>query len=182
MIGGDRQNATTHPLIRAERPEDHKAIARVVEAAFGRPSEARLVELVRASEHYVPELALVAEDGGAIRGHVMFSYCWLNGEGAPRRVLCMAPVSVEPPYQRNGIGGKLIEEGLHIADARGEPLVHVLGHAAYYPRFGFRSARSLGIEPPDPSIPDGVFMAKPLAGYHPAVRGRIEYPPAFQET
>ncbi|MEX2245201.1 MAG: N-acetyltransferase [Dehalococcoidia bacterium] len=131
--------------IRPEHPADFAAIARVVEAAFGRPNEARLVELNRATEHYVPE------DGGAIRGHVMFSYCWLHAEDGTGRVPCMAPVSVDPPFQREGIGGRLIEEGLHI----GEPLVHVLGHAACYPRLGFRSARSLRIEPPDPSISDG---------------------------
>jgi len=108
----------------------------------------------------------------------MFSYCWLHGE-TDHRALALAPVSVTPERQNDGIGSALIEEGLRRADAMGEPLVIVLGHPAYYPRFGFKPARSLGILPPDDALPDEAFMVRRLSRYDPTIRGRVEYPEAF---
>jgi putative acetyltransferase len=88
-------------------------------------------------------------------------------------------MSVAPDRQRTGIGSALVNEALRRADERGEPLVLVLGHPGYYPRFGFGRASTLGITPPDPEIRDEVFMAIPLRAYDPALRGRVTFPPAF---
>lgn len=167
--------------IREEAESDYARIAEVVEAAFGRPNEARLVELIRASEHYVPELALVAVADGEVIGHVMFSYATLRG-AEERRVLCMAPVSVAPAWQSKGVGGALVRQGLARCEVRGEPLVHVLGHPGYYPRFGFERSRPHGIEPADERTPDGATMLLKLSAYDARYRGRIVYPPAFEVT
>jgi len=167
-------------LIRPERPADYDAIARVTAAAFERENEARLVELVRASGNYVPELSLVADDGEIV-GHTMLSYARLTGDEA-YDVLVLAPVSVTPERQQQGIGSALIERAIELADARGAPLVQLLGHPSYYPRFGFEPARAHGIEPPDPRIPDAAFMVRKLSSYHPRYRGRLTYPPAFDVT
>jgi putative acetyltransferase len=164
-------------LYRAETPSDRKAIAEVTTAAFGKEREARIVDAIRASDRFVPELSLVAEADGQLIGHVMLSYVDLG----PRRVLELGPMSVHPRNQRSGVGGKLIREALRRAEERGEPLVLVLGHPTYYPRFGFRPASMLGIEAPDPSLPDEVFMALPLKAYDPSLRGRVVLPPAFAE-
>jgi putative acetyltransferase len=168
-------------LIRQEGPDDYQAIDDVVAKAFGRPNEAELVRLLRESEYYVPELSLVAEDGGEIVGHIMLSYADLDGDGPPR-ILSLAPLAVKPGRQRDGIGIALTRTALDAADERGEPLVIVLGHADYYPRFGFETARRHGIEPPDPNIPDEVFMVARLRAYDPRIRGRAVYPPAFDVT
>jgi putative acetyltransferase len=162
-------------IVRSETVDDHGAIRAVVEAAM-RAEEARLVDLLRDSVHYVPDLALVAEEDGEILGFVMISYAALGDD----RVLSLAPVAVAPSRQREGIGTALIEEALRRADAMAEPLVIVLGHASYYPRFGFEPARRHGIEPPD-GVPDDVFMVKRLRSYGPAYRGRVVYPPAFDD-
>ena len=69
-----------------------------------------------------------------------------------------------------------VRKALRLADKRGEPLVVVLGHPTYYPRFGFRPASSLGIEPPDPSMPDEAFMVVPLGAYDSTLRGRVTFP------
>jgi len=167
--------------IREEREDDYARIAEVVDAAFGRPNEARLVEAIRASDAYVPELALVAEADDEVVGHVMFSYVTLQGD-EERRVLCMAPVSVAPAWQSRGAGGAVIREGVARCDARGEPLVHVLGHPGYYPRFGFERARPLGIEPADERTPDAASMVIKLLAYDARYRGRIVYPPTFDVT
>jgi putative acetyltransferase len=163
--------------IRAETAADYAAIAEVTAAAFGQPDEADLVEAIRASDEYVPELTLVAEKDGRIVGHVMFSYSAL--EGSDTGLLQLSPLSVAPERQGSGIGSALTREALRLADECGEPLVLVLGHPSYYPRFGFRPASSLGLEAPNPEWPDEAFMAVPLTAYDPALRGRVSFAPPF---
>jgi putative acetyltransferase len=166
--------------IRAEAPADWQAIAELTEAAFGRPVEARLVEAIRSSQEFVPELSLVAEqDGGGIVGHAMLSYVRLEER---ERLLMLAPLSVLPEAQGHGTGSALVRELLARAERLGEPLVLVVGHAGYYPRFGFRRATTLGLKAPIAGMPDEAFMAIPLAGYEPRLRGRVILPPAFAEV
>jgi putative acetyltransferase len=163
--------------IHPERPEDIRAIAAVTEAAFGRRAEVRLVAALRSSDGFVPELSLVALDGRDVIGHAMLTY--VSVEGSDRRLLELAPLSVLPARQGEGIGSALVRASLAAADELGQPLVLVLGHPGYYPRFGFRPAADLGLEPPA-GIPPEPFMAVPLRGYDGAVRGRVVFPPAFQ--
>jgi putative acetyltransferase len=167
-------------VVRPEREADHAAVAEVVRAAFVRHPDqvAALVERIRASEHYVPELALVAEDSSGVIAHVMLS--WVGVEGGSReRILDLTPMSVRPDRQRLGVGSRLIRDLLGRAEAAGEPAVMVEGIPAYYPRFGFERASALGFVPPNPAIPDEAFMLKRLPGYRPDLAGRIVYPPAF---
>jgi putative acetyltransferase len=165
-------------IVRPERPADVDAVAAVIEAAFGRRLEAELAESIRASSHYVPELALVAEEEGEVIGHVMFSYVALTG-GAARKVLLLSPLAVLPGRQRQGTGQALVKEGIKRIDERGEPMIVVEGIPAYYPQFGFKPARDFGLEPPSEHIPDAAFMVLPLSNYDASYRGRIVYPPAF---
>jgi putative acetyltransferase len=162
--------------IRPETEADYDAIAKVTAAAFGQQDEARLVEAIRASEEFLPELTLVAEDDERIVGHVMYSYSALEGSDA--QLLQLSPLSVAPDRQGQGIGAALTRESLRLAEARGEPLVLVLGHPAYYPRFGFRPASTLGLLPPDPDWSEA-FMAVPLSAYDPSLRGRVTFAPPF---
>lgn len=165
--------------IREERRADSAAIDVVLRDAFGDDHGEAVVRLVaglRASPAYVPELALVAEDEGRIAGFVAFSRAPL-GE---RSVLLLSPLAVATAVQRRGIGSGLVEAALARAEAAGEPLVVLEGVAEYYPRFGFEPAVALGIEKPYASIPDIAFMAKRLAAYDPALRGRLEYPEPFR--
>jgi putative acetyltransferase len=134
-----------------------------------------MVEAIRASDGFVPALSLVADENGEIVGHIILSYVSLD-DG--RRLLELGPISVRPDRQEEGIGGALIRTALDIADERGEPLVLVLGHPSYYPRFGFRRASAIGIIPPD-GIPDEAWMAITLSAYRPEWRGQVVFPPAF---
>lgn len=166
--------------IRPEREEDREAIAAVVRAAFVRhPDEvALLVDQIRASENYVPDLALVAEDESGVIAHVMLS--WVGLEGSARdRILNLSPMSVRPDRQRAGVGTQLIEAALARAAAAGEPAVLVEGIPDYYPRFGFERASALGFVAPKPAIPDEAFMVKRLPGYTAELAGQVVYPPAF---
>jgi predicted N-acetyltransferase YhbS len=163
--------------LRPETEADHAAVANVTAAAFGEPKNASLLEAIRASAEFVPELTLVAEDGGRIVGHVMYSYSAL--EGSAVQLLQLSPLSVVPDRQGEGIGAELTRESLRLADERGEPLVLVLGHPTYYPRFGFRPASTLGLLAPNPEWPDEAFMAVPLTAYDPSLRGRVTFAPPF---
>jgi putative acetyltransferase len=170
--------------IRIASPHDLGVIADVHRMAFGSSDEPRLVELVIASDRSVPELSIVAIGGehgehGAIVGHILLSAVSLDGDdGRTRDVLALAPLAVLPAYQGRGIGSELVRHALAEADRLGWPLVVLLGHPGYYPRFGFEPASRHGIRSPF-DVPDGAFMAKPLAAYDPSFRGAVRYPPAF---
>ena len=167
-------------VIRPERVSDHAEIEAVVRAAFTRHPDdvALLVERIRASENYVPELAVVAVDDSGVLAHTMLS--WVGLENSSRaRILNLSPMSVRPDRQRQGIGSQLIRSVLERAEAAGEPAVMVEGIPDYYPQFGFERARTLGFVAPSESIPDAAFMVKRLAGYDPSLAGAVVYPPAF---
>jgi putative acetyltransferase len=164
--------------VRPERPDDHEAVDDVVSSAFGRRSEAEFVRRVRASDHYLNSLALVAETDGELLGQALFS--WIRLEAAePRAVLALAPASVRPAAQGKGVGSALVRAGLARADSSGAPLVIVVGHPTWYPRFGFEPARAHGIEPPWPDVPDPVFMVRRLSGFTDRCRGQVVFPEAF---
>ncbi|MBT8207965.1 MAG: N-acetyltransferase, partial [Acidimicrobiia bacterium] len=94
--------------IRLETPEDHADVRRVTAAAFDPEPVADLVEAIRASEQYEPELVFVAVAGGRIVGHVMISYATLETGDGDHRVAMLSPLAVEPELQRQGIGTKLV--------------------------------------------------------------------------
>ena len=177
MVGGDPQGARA--LIRAERPADRPGVFRVVRDAFVRDDEARLVDALRATEAFIPELSLVALDGEAIVGHVLFTRVTIRDENAAHPGLALAPVSVAPSHQGKGIGSALIHRGLEVARAGGHGVVIVLGRPGYYPRFGFVPAQARGIRAPFP-VNDRSFMALALrAGGLKGVRGIVEYAAPF---
>jgi putative acetyltransferase len=162
-------------IIRPETAADHDAIRKVNDEAFGDPIDAKLVDAIRESDRFVPELSLVAVSEGQTHGHVISSY--VDVEPGPRRVLQVGPLAVLPSHQRRGIGSALMEETIRIADARGEPLLLIEGDPKYYERFGFTRADAVGIEPPPEAHGPQYFMIRPLDGYDPAFRGRAIYPP-----
>jgi putative acetyltransferase len=169
--------------IRTERPDDVEAITAVVATAFGSPAEARLVELIRASENFVPDWSLVATAGGEIVGHVMVIHVTLRGDDGDRRVASLAPLAVAPAHQRNGIGSALVREVTARAASYREPLVVLEGSPDYYGRLGFEPATPLGIDIDLPSwAPPEAAQVLRLDAYDSSVRGRIVYPPAFAEV
>ena len=165
----------TVPAIRAERPEDHAAIRRVHELAFGQADEADLVEALRAAGDHLPRLCLVAVGGDDVVGHISFSEARLD-TGVP--VLALAPMGVLPDRQRQGVGSVLMREALRRAAATDFPLVVVVGHADYYPRFGFERGENHGVVCPFP-VPAEAWMVHLLPAYRPQARGTVEYPEAF---
>jgi putative acetyltransferase len=160
-------------VIREERRGDIPAIRDVNRRAFPQEQEANLVDALR-SNHAV-RLSLVATLADRVVGHIMYSPAQidqLTGAG-------LGPMAVLPELQRHRIGSMLVEAGNRQLNESGCPFIIVLGHAEYYPRFGFVSARPLGITC-DWDVPDEVFMVLVLdrARMH-GVAGRAQYRPEF---
>jgi putative acetyltransferase len=170
--------------IRAERPGDVVAIQAVNDAAFGGPVEGRIVDDIRGTERWIVGGSLVAETAdGSIVGHLLLSEGDLIGADGRlvRRIWMVGPVAVLPDRQRQGVGSALMNAAIALATERGEPLLVLLGHASYYPRFGFVPARSIGIEAPRPWR-DANWMALRLPAWDPALRGVAHFPPAFPDA
>jgi putative acetyltransferase len=168
-------------IVRNESHDDFETIAQVVRAAFvDEPDVVTLVELLRASPGYVPDLALVAEDDDEVIGQVMFTESTVDGSDAT--ILILSPLAVRPDRHRQGVGSALVREGLSRSEAHGAPLVIVEGDPRYYSRFGFRRASELGLERPHEQIPEVAFQVLPLAGYDETLRGKVVYPPPFDSV
>lgn len=164
--------------IRLETQWDHDSVRRLNNAAFGRSVEARLVDLLRESKAFVPQLSLVAEDNSVVIGHILFTRIFI-GSDPGTAALALAPMAVYPAFQNRGVGTALVNDGLRRAEEMGEALVVVVGHPDYYPRFGFVPGRPLGIAPPWDDVPDDAFLVKTLSGYRDDMKGVVAYPPEF---
>ena len=179
----DNGNSRLLPAIRPERPDDYQAIAELVQQAFGRELEAKLVENLRASAAYLPELALVATDDRGLLGHIMITTIKISRDaGGTHATTILAPLAVAPDHQRTGIGTALTEAALLAARQAGYRSMILVGHPSYYPRFGFRRASTWGIRYAQP-IPDDVFMAVELVpGALTNAAGLVTLPAAFAEA
>ncbi|MEV1332977.1 N-acetyltransferase [Micromonospora costi] len=173
-------------LIRRETPGDADAIRAVHTAAFASPDapdatpvEATLVDALRADDGWLPALSLVATDpDGTVVGHVVCTRGWVAGRPV---ALGLGPLGVRPDRQRGGVGSALMHAVLAAADARDEPLVVLLGHPEYYPRFGFRPAVEHGVTPPVAAWGPRYFMARPLSAWDPSIRGEFAYAKPFRD-
>ncbi len=165
--------------IRTELPEDQPFIHQLLQAAFGQPDEAQLVDRLRSDEAFLPQLALLAEQDKHIVGHIAFSQVRIEEGAKSYRSLALAPMAVQPAHQKLGIGSLLVRAGLDRARQLGHQSVIVLGHANYYPRFGFQPASRWNIRPPF-EVADEVFMALELeAGALEGISGKVRYAEAF---
>jgi predicted N-acetyltransferase YhbS len=172
----------TKSKIRPEMIDDYASITEVNDLAFGQKNEGQLILRLRGTKKFIPELSLVAEIDSRIVGHILFYPIEIKSDDRVFPSLALAPMAVLPEYRKQGIGSKLIEEGLKRARRLGFKSVIVLGHAAYYPRFGFEPASRWGIRPPF-EVPDDVFMALELVrdGLK-NIKGTVEYPKEFNDV
>lgn len=168
--------ALTGISIRPARAADLPALAALHTAAFGGDAEARLVASLHAECD--ERVSLVAERDGDVAGHILFSPATLEPAAAVR-LAGLAPMAVVPDLQRSGIGTALAEAGIAACRARGIDALVVLGHADYYPRFGFRPASRFGLACVY-EVPDEAFMALELVpGCLAGIDGTVHYHPAF---
>lgn len=172
------ENGTTMTTwtARPETADDITAIRDINLAAFPTAGEADIVDALRADpKAWIDGLSMVTEaPDGTLVGHVLLTRSHVDGVSA----LTLGPCAVLPSAQRTGAGSAAIRAALDAAQAMGENLVLVLGHADYYPRFGFTPASRFGIRAPF-EVPDEAMMAMALDDTRPVPAGTIQYPAAF---
>jgi putative acetyltransferase len=167
--------AQTDLVIRERAPADDAQIAAVVAAAFHGPDEVALIEALRRDGDMALEFVASAAD--VVIGHVAFSRLDVQTGSQTLRAVSLAPLAIAPAYQRQGIGDTLTRRALDRLREDGEELAVVLGHPAYYPRFGFSSLLGKLLDAP---YAGDAFMALELApGVLAALRWKVTYARAF---
>ena len=161
-------------MIRPATPRDFPAIRAVIRHAFDSDVEANLVEDLRDAGDVFCEF--VAANDIAIQGHILYSRLKIEREAEPLEAAALAPVAVLPHFQKQGLGGELIRAGNGCCAELGCAAIIVLGHAEYYPRFGFSAAAAESLEAP---FSGPHFMALELRPGALKAGGRVRYAKAF---
>ncbi|MEL7220642.1 MAG: N-acetyltransferase [Bacteroidota bacterium] len=133
------------------------------------------------SEAYLPELTLVAEEDDQVIGFIMLTQLSIQGEDDSNPALALAPVAVLPEFQGQGIGGALVNAAHEKAKAAGHQIIILLGHADYYPRFGYQQCQKYGIQLPFEVPPENAMVLGLAANSLEGVSGVVVYPTAFFE-
>lgn len=171
--------------IRPERPEEYQWVIELTERAFetmpfSDGKEGQLVHNLRKSNSFIPELSLVAEHDGKVVGHILFTPVIIDNGTEKFNSLILGPVSVLPELQNKGIGSQLILAGHQKALELGHQSVILVGHAKYYPRFGYKPCSTWNIKSTLALPSDDVFMAVELTpGALDKVNGTMILPPEF---
>lgn len=167
--------------IRSEISEDYNKIYEINKQAFGGEVEARLVNNLRKTEGFIPQLSLVAIKDGKILGHILFSIVHIQTGAKKVPILALAPMAVLPKYQNQGIGSSLVKEGLRKCKDMKFQAVVLVGHPEYYPRFGFTPANKKGLKLPFEAPSDAFMVYELVPDALKGVDGTIVYPAEFAE-
>lgn len=144
-------------LLRGERVTDHDDIYELTKRAFAGEEEAKLIVSLRKTRNFIKGLSVVAILEGKLIGHAMLTQAPIVNRGKRFMSLALGPMSVLPEFQRRGFGSMLLEEVLLRAKECGYKAVVVLGHANFYPKFGFIPASQKKIRTRF-TVPDENFM------------------------
>ena len=169
----------TAVIVRPEQPGDRAFVRAVNLSAFDTRAEADLVDALR--EQANPVVSLVAEEGSHVVGHIMFSPVALAGH-PELRIMGLAPMAVVPAHQREGIGSALVRAGLERCGELGFGAVVVLGHPAYYPRFGFRPSTTYGVRSEYEAPADAFMLIELQPGYMHGASGTVRFHEAFADA
>lgn len=165
-------------IIRAEQVQDKTPIEQINRAAFEGDEEVQLVNALRDSG--CEYLSLVAERDDKVVAYILFTPVTLTANLPNLKLLGLAPMAVLPEYQNQGIGSALVKQGLEACRTRGYDAIVVLGHANYYPKFGFVPSDEYGIKS-EYDVPREVFMVQELVpGCLNGKSGVIQYHEAFR--
>lgn len=172
--------------IRQETSRDYKAVFNLIEKAFegDQMSDHReqfLVERLRLSDAFIPELSIVAEFDGNIVGHVLITKLKINTETTSFDSLALAPISVLPEYQGIGIGSQLMVASHKRAKKMGYKSIVLLGHEHYYPKFGYKPADQFAISLPFDVPKENCMAVELIKNGLNGVGGMVEYPKAFYD-
>lgn len=163
-------------LIRTEIPVDAAGIDRLLRSVFPTGAEADLVQELR--EDGLLTLGVVAtDDEGGVVGYVAF--CPVDIQGEDRNWVGLAPLAVEESLRRQGLGEKLVYEGLDSLNEFGYAAVVVMGDPAYYGRFGFKPAATYDLHCGWPGSEEAFQLFTLTDDALTNASGEVVFPPAF---
>jgi putative acetyltransferase len=169
--------------IRPEIQADFPAIYSINKLAFdGRDAEPRLVEAIRSTDTFIPELSLVAEAAGRVIGHILFSKIVVETRNESLVGISLAPMAVHPSHQNRGIGSALVQHGIEKVRALGYPFIIVLGHPWFYPRFGFSAELARTLECPFGECGEAWMALELVPGALQGVKGKAIFPSYFMDV
>lgn len=172
--------------IRKEATHDHPYVFQLVEAAFKNQPisdhrEQYLIERLRATDAFIPDLSLVAMLSHEIVGHVLLTRIAIKNAQRGYESLALAPIAVHPYHQRRGIGTLLMNAAHEKARNLGFKSIALLGHRDFYPQFGYELAKNHNILFPLEVPEENCFILELIPNGLEGVSGMIEYPKVFFE-
>jgi putative acetyltransferase len=167
-------------LIRRETDADHQDVRGLHALAFGDGQRVpELVDALRVAEASLPPMSFVATLGGHVVGHVLLSGSRLDAPSRIVDVLVLSPLGVLPEFQHRGIGTRLVEHALAVADQQEVPLLFLEGSPHYYGKRGFERADAVGFRAPSLRIPAPAFQVARLSAHEPWMTGTFVYSETF---
>jgi predicted N-acetyltransferase YhbS len=173
-------------IIRPEHPADYHAVEYITQKAFWNLhnpgcSEHYLVHKFRTDPAYLPGLSRVAELNGAIVGAILYSRSQVITGDKAHDVLTFGPLCVDPPFQKTGIGGQLMQVTFQLAREAGHKAIIIYGEPGYYPKFGFVTADHFGITTADGQNFDAFMALELVPGGLAGVHGAFHAAPVFED-
>ena len=173
-------------IIRQEIQADYPIVFDLIEQAFRNEiisdkKEQFLVERLRKSNGFIPELSLVAEVNHEVVGYILLTKIIIETKTESKTSLALAPVAVEPSFQKKGIGGQLIEEAHRIAKELGYQSIILLGHEKYYPKFGYQPLQQFNITLPFDAPKENCMAIELISDVLKNKEGKVIYPKEFFE-
>lgn len=167
--------------VRQENKDDIRAIDVVHVSAFEGDAEAGLIDDLRASSSFIPELSLVAEFNGRIVGHILLTKVRLLSDDGGQDILVLAPMAVVPSQSHRGIGSELVQKAVEAAKSMGYTAIVVAGRPDFYKRFGFEPASKWGLTS-NLAIAGELITAIELEDGALSKGGNVIYPSMFEKV
>lgn len=171
-------------IIQQEQRSDYQQVFELVAKAFADmeksdQQEHHIIERLRKSDAFIPELSLVARQESRVVGHILISKIKIKNTSTVFDSLSLAPIAVLPEFQRQGIGAMLIRTAHQVARNLGYDSVVLVGHENYYPRFGYVPASKFGIQFPFDSPDENCMAVELTSNALQDVNGMVVYPKEF---
>lgn len=172
--------------IRQEALSDHPIVFDLIEQAFRNEmmsdkKEQFLVERLRKSDSFIPELSIVATTSNKIVGYILLTKIIIETNSESITSLALAPVAVLPAFQKKGIGRRLIEEAHRSAKELGYKSVILLGHENYYPKFGYQPLHHFNVSLPFEAPKENCMAIELVPNSLKNIAGKVIYPKEFFE-
>ena len=170
-------------IIRQETKKDFDEIYNLVKEAFktarvSKGDEQDFINQLRASDNYIPELALVVEEQSILVAYNILTKFNINIDDNSKKqikALLLGPVCVKLEYRNEKIGEQIINKSLEIAKNMGYEAVFLFGDPNYYYRLGFRQTMDYNIKCLNKISPKNAMVKELVPNILKDVKGTIVF-------